>query len=100
MAILGVSGAPWEVTLPPRDHPGGPWEQQDGREVANNRIFFDFGVILEPVYGSFGEPKCLFFFVCAWFQVILLPISASKFRRLGLSNRGFRMEGIATIGFS
>ena len=39
--------------LAPRDHPGGPWEQQDGREVANNRIFVDFGVIWEPVFVRF-----------------------------------------------
>ena len=35
---FGVSEAPWEAILAPRDHPGGPWEQQDGHEVANNRM--------------------------------------------------------------
>ena len=32
----------WGTILAPRDHPGGPWEQQDGHEVVNNRIFADF----------------------------------------------------------
>ena len=40
------------------------------------------------------------FFCLVWFQVFFLPISASRFRRLGLPNRGFRMEGIANIDFS
>ena len=39
---LGVSGAPWEAILTPRD---GPWEQQDGHEVANDMICVDFEVI-------------------------------------------------------
>ena len=55
---FGISGAPWEAILAPRDHPGGPWEQQDGHEVANNRIFVDFGVISGPVYVGFSGPKC------------------------------------------
>ena len=42
---FGVSEAPWEAILAPRDHPGGPWEQQDGHEVANDRIFVDLGMI-------------------------------------------------------
>ena len=37
------------------DHPGGPWEQQDGHEVANNRIVVDFGVIPTLVSVSFGD---------------------------------------------
>ena len=53
------SGALWEAILASRDHPGGPWEQQDGHEVANNRIFVDFGVISGPVYVSFGSSKCV-----------------------------------------
>ena len=35
----------------------------------------------------------------ACFQVISLSLSASNFRRLGLPNRGFRIEGIAKIDF-
>ena len=50
---FGVSGAPWEAILAPRDHPGGPWEQQDGHEVVNGRIFVDFGVISGPVLCQF-----------------------------------------------
>ena len=50
---FGTSGAPWGAILAPRDHLGGPWEQQDGHEVVRSRIFIDFGVILEPVYRSF-----------------------------------------------
>ena len=56
---FGTSGAPWEAILAPRDHPGGPWEQQDGHEVANNRIFVDLGVILGLVYVSFWSSKCV-----------------------------------------
>ena len=56
---FGVSGAPWEAILAPRDHPGGPWEQQDGHEVVNNRIFIDFGVISGLVYVIFWDSKCL-----------------------------------------
>ena len=42
--------------LASRDHPGGPWEQQDGVEVVNNnnKILFDLGMILGVVYVSFG----------------------------------------------
>ena len=54
-----VSGAAWEVILAPRGHPGGPWEQQDGREVANNRIFVDLGVISGPVLCQFEGSKML-----------------------------------------
>ena len=32
----GTSRAPWKVILASRDHPGGPWEQQTGHEVAND----------------------------------------------------------------
>ena len=98
---FSVSGAPWEAILAPRDHPGGPWEQQDGREVTNNMIFADFGLIFELVR-QFWETKMLkqCVFCLAWFQVILLKISASKFRRLGLPNRGFHMESTAKIIFS
>ena len=56
---FGISGAPWEAILALRDHPGGPWEQQDGHEVANNRILVDLGVISGPVYVGFSDPKCL-----------------------------------------
>ena len=45
--------------MSPRGHPGGPWEQQDGFEVVNNSIFFDFGVILGFVYVSFWGFKML-----------------------------------------
>ena len=54
---FGTSGAPWEVILIPRDHPGGPWEQQDGHEVANDRILVDFGVISGFLYVGFSDPK-------------------------------------------
>ena len=41
---FGVSEAHWEAILAPRDHLGGPWEQQDGHEVENNRILVSFWV--------------------------------------------------------
>ena len=53
--ILGghfsTSGAPWGTILAPRDHAGGPWEQQDGVEMVVYRILLDFR-------GDFGT--CLF----------------------------------------
>ena len=49
---FGTAGAPWGVILAPRDHPGGPWEQQDGLEVVQNRISIDFAVILGPYFES------------------------------------------------
>ena len=52
---VGTSGAPWGATLTLWDHPGGPWEQQDGFEVANNRIFVDFGMILKLFMAGFGN---------------------------------------------
>ena len=49
----------WNAILAPRDHSGGPWEQQDGHEVVNNTIFVDFGVISGLVYVSFWGSKCV-----------------------------------------
>ena len=46
---FGVSGGPWEAIL--------AWEQQDGHEVANNRMFVDFGVISGLAYISFWVSK-------------------------------------------
>ena len=43
--------------LVPRDHPGGPWEQQDGHKVARHRIFVDLGVISGFVSVSFWASK-------------------------------------------
>ena len=57
--------------MAPRDHPGGPWEQPDGHEVANDMIFVDFRMISGAVYVSFSGSKCIkivFFQAC--FQVI------------------------------
>ena len=64
--LLGIAiWGPWcllfdilGAILAPRDHPGGPWEQQDGREVANNRILVDFGVT-GPVLCQFEGLKML-----------------------------------------
>ena len=53
MGHLGTSRATWEAILSPRDHPGGPWEQQDGLEVVNIWIVVDLGVIWGPVYNRF-----------------------------------------------
>ena len=49
---FSTSETPWDVILTVRDHPGGPWEQQDGHEVANNRMLVDLGVISGLVYVS------------------------------------------------
>ena len=61
---FGTSGAPWGAILAPRDHPGGPWEQQDGHELVWSRIFIDFGVILGPVYISFLGSRSLKLHFC------------------------------------
>ena len=45
--------------MAPRDNLGGAWEQQDGHEVANNRILVDLGGISGPIYVGFSGPKCL-----------------------------------------
>ena len=54
---FGTSGTPWGVILAPRNKPGGPWEQQDGHEVARNRIFIDFEMILGPYFESFLDTE-------------------------------------------
>ena len=41
---FGTSGAPRGSILPPVEHPGEPWEQQDGFEVVFYRILLDLGV--------------------------------------------------------
>ncbi len=37
-ADFGGSEASGDAILAPRTHPGGPWEQQAGQEVAGHRI--------------------------------------------------------------
>ena len=56
---FGTSGAPWEAILTPQDHTGAPWEQQDGHEVANNRILVDLGMISGPVCVGFFKSQIL-----------------------------------------
>ena len=61
-SYFGISGAPWEAILASWDHPGGPWEQQDGHEVVHDRILVDFGVM------SGGGSKCFkICFICSVF---------------------------------
>ena len=50
---FGISGAPRGSILPPRNHPGETWEQQDGLEVVVDRILSGFGVIFRPCFESF-----------------------------------------------
>ena len=45
--------------MAPQDHPGRPWEQQDGLEVLDNMILLDLRVILGRVYVSFWNSKYL-----------------------------------------
>ena len=52
-AYFRISGAPWGL-IGISGPPWGPWEQQDGVEVVNNKILFDLGMILGVVYVSFG----------------------------------------------
>ena len=76
--------------MTPRDHPGGPWEHQDGHEFANNRIVVDFEVI-------FGICLCFIFMLVSrsFFYRFLIRIFD-----LGLQKRCFRTECIAKIDFS
>ena len=43
---VGNSGASQGTILAPRDHPGRPYDQQDGREVVWNRFSIDSRVML------------------------------------------------------
>ena len=53
---FGISGAPWEAILAPRDHTGKRWDEQDGHEVANDRLLVDFGMICGVyLYRFFGS---------------------------------------------
>ena len=52
---FGTSGPHWRI-------PEGPWEQQDGHEVANYRMFVDLGVIPGLVYMGFKMRKKRFIF--------------------------------------
>ena len=97
---FGTSGAPWDAIFAPRNHPGGPWEKQDGHEVANNRIFVDLGVISGLVSVSFWVQNALEFF---FFRLVSKTYSYRFLPRifeLGLPNRCFRMEDIAKVDFS
>ena len=79
--ILGIhfdtSGAPRETILAPRDHPGGPWVQQDGLGVVNSRISVDLG-----------------------FWGLFMSVFGVQNIKEGFLTRAFRMESIATIDFS
>ena len=58
-------GAPWGTILAPRGHPGRLWEQQDGLEAVNNKIFADLGMISGPVCVSFWISKYLKMHFCS-----------------------------------
>ena len=102
--ILGdnfsTSGAPLGAILAPRGHPGGPWEQQDGLEMVIYRILPDFRVISRRVYISFLKKTLNFILFRACSQVIFSSNFKSEIRRLGLPNRGVRIEGIAKFDLS
>ena len=60
-----------------RDHPAGPWGQQDGLELVDSRILLDFGMILVHVYVSFWVSEYLEIrFLCGL-------VSRSSFYSLG-----------------
>ena len=70
---------------------------RDGTLHNFNRFWGDFGTC---VYQLFDFKKLKFCFFCSGlFPIPLLSISASKFRRLELLNRGFRMAGLAKTTF-
>ncbi len=53
---------------------GGPWEQQDGYEVANNRFFVDLGVISGPVHAGPVYVSC-WSSECVKKLFIVMPVS-------------------------
>ena len=66
--------------LAPRDHAGGPWDQQDRLGMVVYRISFDFGVILGPAYIIFLNSRSSKFHFC--FGLVsrsFLSISESTF---------------------
>ena len=76
---FSTSGPPWETILAPRDHPGGPWEQQDGHEVVRSRLLIDFGMMLRPILRGFLAPRleipiCFGFVPMSFFDRFLSPI--------------------------
>ena len=54
---FGTSGAPWGTFFAPPDHPGGPWEQQDGHDGVRNGIFIDFELIWGPYFEIFLDTE-------------------------------------------
>ena len=78
--------------LAPRDHPGGPWQQQDGLEMVVYMLLFDFGVILGPVYISFLNSRNL------KFDFVFGLVSRSFFNRFlgqNFGTRDFQIEVFA-----
>ena len=97
---FSTSGALRGAILAPRDHPGGPWEQHDKHE-RKNRIFIDFwhdfGTRVCSLFDFKKFDFCFFGFVS---RSLVLSISGSTFRGLGLSIRCFRKESIAKTNLS
>ena len=97
---FGTSGTPCEAILALRNHPGGPWEQQDGFGMVNtsSRIWVDFGMISGLVYVSLNSSKILCvlslfpedFVIDFWLEVSTFGTSKSWFRneRYCSGNRG------------
>ena len=84
--------------MTPRDHPGGPWEQQEGHEVARHRTFVDLGVISGLVYVSFWISKCVKkLFIFRFVLNRFLGIPDSIVGLLGVQNWCFRIEHITKI---
>ena len=77
---FNLLGTPWKAILAFRDHPGRTWEQQDGFEVVDNRMCFDFAVIVVAVYVSFWISKYL------TIHVVFGLVSSSSFCRFLIRN--------------
>ena len=83
---FGTSEAPWEVILTPRDHLGGPWEQQDGLEVVDNRIW---GLFMS-VFESQNSSKFLFLLGLSpdrfFYRVLNQKFGVWEFQSVSVSN--------------
>ena len=83
--------------LGPWGHPGGSWEQHEGHAGVRNQIFGDFGIPAGELFGFSWVISYFFFGLVS--RSLPAPMFVSKSGRLGLSEPGFRTEGIAKKHF-
>ena len=93
---FGTSGAPCGTILAPRGHLGGPWEQQDGFEVADNRIW---GLFMS-VFESRNSSNFVFFWFGLFPGHFFIDLLNQNFGAWDFQiDRSFRRESLANIVF-